>query len=245
MFEHKKIDSKNRRTYETKKLIKIIYKDYYKTIKKFLYREYRYSILELGSGGGNIKEIIKKCITSDQFKKKRIDRIENIYKINFQKNSLSNVILIDVFHHLKFPALALEQIHRVLIKKGRIIMIEPAMGLIPRIIYKLFHYEPNGFEINIDWQKKPLLTPNAKSYFAAQSLPWRAFVLKELNLNNKFSVKIIKPFSDFSFLLSGGYTFRSFYPKVIYPIIKYIDKILTKVSILLFSARMLIILEKK
>ena len=34
MFEHKKIDSKNRRTYETKKLIKIIYKDYYKTIKK-------------------------------------------------------------------------------------------------------------------------------------------------------------------------------------------------------------------
>jgi SAM-dependent methyltransferase len=201
--------------------------------------------LELGSGGGNIKKIIPKCITSDQFKKKNIDRVENIYKINLKKNSISNIILIDVFHHLKFPALALEQIYRVLIKKGRIIMIEPAMGLIPRIIYKLFHYEPNGFEINIGWQKKPLLAPNAKSYFAVQSLPWRAFVLKELNLKNKFRVKIIKPFSDFSFLLSGGYTFRSFYPKIIYPVIKYIDKILTKVSILLFSARMLIILEKK
>jgi SAM-dependent methyltransferase len=245
MLEHKKIDSKNRTIYKNKKLIKIIYQEYYKIIKKFLYVENQNLILELGSGGGNIKKIIPKCITSDQFKKKNIDRIENIYKINFKKNSISNIILIDVFHHLKFPALALEQIHRVLIKKGRVIMVEPAMGLIPRIIYKLFHYEPNGFEININWQKKPLLTPNPKSYFAAQSLPWRAFILKELNLKNKFSIKSNKPFSDFAFLLSGGYSFRSFYPKKIYPIIRYIDKILTKVSILLFSARMLVILEKK
>jgi SAM-dependent methyltransferase len=245
MLEHKKIDSKNRTIYKNKKLIKIIYQEYYKIIKKFLYVENQNLILELGSGGGNIKKIIPKCITSDQFKKKNIDRIENIYKINFKKNSISNIILIDVFHHLKFPALALEQMHRVLIKKGRVIMVEPAMGLIPRIIYKLFHYEPNGFEININWQKKPLLTPNPKSYFAAQSLPWRAFILKELNLKNKFSIKSNKPFSDFAFLLSGGYSFRSFYPKKIYPIIRYIDKILTKVSILLFSARMLVILEKK
>ena len=244
MFDHKKIDSKNRKVYQNKDLIKIIYNNYYKNIKKNICISNKKKILELGSGGGNIKKIISKCITSDQFKKENIDRIENIYKINFKKNSISNIILIDVFHHLQFPSLALKEIHRVLIKNGRIIMMEPAMGLIPRIIYKIFHYEPNEFNLKIDWNNIPKKIPSSNKYFAAQSMPWRAFFLKELNLRSKYKIKLIRPFSDFAFLLSGGYSYKAFYPKFLYPFIKLIDKILTCISITTFSARMLIVLEK-
>jgi len=87
MLNHKKIDSKNRKVYQNKDLIKIIYNNYYKKIKKNIYISNK-KILELGSGGGNIKKVIQKCITSDQFKNENIDRIENIYKINFKKNSI-------------------------------------------------------------------------------------------------------------------------------------------------------------
>lgn len=244
MLNHKKIDSKNRETYKKKTLIKLIYKDYYKNINQFIYKNKNQKILELGSGGGNIKRVIKNCITSDQFRNKNVDRIENIYKINFKNFSLSNVILIDVFHHLEFPSLALKEIHRVLIKNGRIIMIEPAMGLIPRIVYKIFHYEPNGFNFKINWNNIPKKIPCSKQYFAAQSMPWRAFFLKELNLKSKYKIKLIKPFSDFAFLLSGGYSYKALYPKFLYPFIKLIDKMLTCISIKIFSARMLIVLEK-
>ena len=243
MLNHKEIDFKNRKIYKKKELIKIIYNNYYINIKKYIYISNK-KILELGSGGGNIKKVIKKCITSDQFKKENIDRIENIYKINFKKNSISNIILIDVFHHLQFPSLALKEIHRVLIKNGRIIMMEPAMGLIPRIIYKIFHYEPNEFNLKIDWNNIPKKIPSSNKYFAAQSMPWRAFFLKELNLRSKYKIKLIRPFSDFAFLLSGGYSYKAFYPKFLYPFIKLIDKILTCISITTFSARMLIVLEK-
>ena len=243
MLNHKKIDFKNRKIYQNKDLIKIIYNNYYKKIKKNIYISNK-KILELGSGGGNIKKKIQKCITSDQFKNENIDRIENIYKINFKKNSISNIILIDVFHHLRFPSLALKEIHRVLIKDGRIIMIEPAMGLIPRIIYKIFHYEPNGFNLKIEWNNIPKKIPSSNQYFAAQSIPWRAFFLKELNLKSKYKIKFIKPFSDFAFLLSGGYSYKALYPKILYSFIKLIDKILTSISIRIFSARMLIVLEK-
>ena len=198
----------------------------------------------MGSGGGNIKKVIKECVTSDQFKNKNIDRIENIYKINFKKNSISNIILIDVFHHVQFPNLALKEIHRVLIKNGRIIMMEPAMGLIPRIIYKIFHYEPNGFNLKINWSNIPKKIPPSTQYFAAQSMPWRAFFLKELNLKSKYKIKSIRPFSDFAFLLSGGYSYKALYPKFLYSFIKLIDKMLTCISIKIFSARMLIVLEK-
>jgi SAM-dependent methyltransferase len=244
MLNHQKIDSQNRKTYQNKNLIKLLYSDYYKNIKKNIYKNNRYTILELGSGAGNIKKVITKCITSDQFKNKNIDRIENIYKINFRNNSISNIILIDVFHHLRFPGLALKEINRVLIKNGRIIMIEPAMGLFPRIIYKIFHYEPNGFNLKLNWNKIPKKTPNSNQYFAAQAMPWRAFFLKELDLKSKYKIKLIKPFSDFAFLLSGGYSYKAFYPKFLYPFIKLIDKILTSISIKIFSARMLIVLEK-
>ena len=244
MLDHKKIDYKNRKIYQNKDLIKIIYNNYYKNIKKNIYLSDKKKILELGSGGGNIKKVIKECITSDQFKNKNIDRIENIYKINFKKNSISNIILIDVFHHLQFPSLALKEIHRVLIKNGRIIMVEPAMGFIPRIVYKIFHYEPNGFNLRIKWNDIPKKIPLSNQYFAAQSMPWRAFFLKELNLKSKYSIKLIKPFSDFAFLLSGGYSYKALYPKILYSLIKLIDKILTSISIRIFSARMLIVLEK-
>ena len=244
MLDHKKIDYKNRKIYQNKDLIKIIYNNYYKNIKKNIYLSDKKKILELGSGGGNIKKVIKECITSDQFKNKNIDRIENIYKINFKKDSISNIILIDVFHHLQFPSLALKEIHRVLIKNGRIIMVEPAMGFIPRIVYKIFHYEPNGFNLRIKWNDIPKKIPLSNQYFAAQSMPWRSFFLKELNLKSKYSIKLIKPFSDFAFLLSGGYSYKALYPKILYSLIKLIDKILTSISIRIFSARMLIVLEK-
>ena len=244
MLDHKEIDYKNRKIYQNKDLIKIIYNNYYKNIKKNIYLSDKKKILELGSGGGNIKKVIKECITSDQFRNKNIDRIENIYKINFKKNSISNIILIDVFHHLQFPSLALKEIHKVLIKNGRIIMIEPAMGLIPRIVYKIFHYEPNGFNLRIKWNNIPKKIPLSNQYFAAQSIPWRAFFLKELNLKSKYTIKSIKPFSDFAFLLSGGYSYKALYPKILYSLIKLIDKILTSISIRIFSARMLIVLEK-
>jgi ubiquinone/menaquinone biosynthesis C-methylase UbiE len=247
MLNHKKIYFKNRKIYQNKDLIKIIYNNYYKTIKKNIYISNKNKILEIGSGGGNIKKVIKECITSDQFKNENndnIDRIENIYKINFKKNSISNIILIDVFHHLQFPSLALQEIHRVLIKNGRIIMMEPAMGFIPRIVYKIFHYEPNGFNLKINWNDTPKRIPSLNQYFAAQSLPWRAFFLRELNLKSKYKIKLVKPFSDFAFLLSGGYSYNAFYPKFLYSFIKLIDKILSNISIKIFSARMLIVLEK-
>jgi SAM-dependent methyltransferase len=151
-LDHQLIDKKNKITYKKKILLKIIYKDYYKLIKKNLLQNKKFKILELGSGGGNIKKIIPECITSDQFKSDEIDKKINIYNIDLRKNSTNNVIMIDVFHHLEFPSLALQEIKKILIRNGRLIMIEPAMGLIPRIIYKLFHYEPNGSNYKINWK---------------------------------------------------------------------------------------------
>ena len=244
MVNHKNLDEKNRKAYKEKSLLRLIYKDYYKQIHNQIRTDTLYPSLEIGSGGGNIKEIIPECITTDQFIDNKIDQIENIYNLSFESNSISNIILLDVFHHLEFPRLAINEMYRVLASKGRIIMIEPAMGLIPKIIFKLFHDEPLGLNLKIKWDDTPKKIPDLDEYFAAQSIPWRAFVKKEFKIEDNFKMKLVEPFSDFAYLASGGYSYPSFYPKMIYPLVKSIDRLLSVLSKKIFSARMLIVLEK-
>ena len=157
----------------------------------------------------------------------------------------SNIIMVDIFHHLEFPMLALKNLHNVLCKNGRVILIEPAMGFFPRIIYKIFHHEPNGFNLKINCSESITHLPDKNDYFAAQALTWRVFVKDEVDYGKYFYLKKIDYFSDFSYLGSGGFSFKAFYPEKLYFLIKKIDKILNLISRKLFAARMLIVLEKK
>ena len=179
---HFSLYSKNEKIWIEKKILRSIYKTYYLKIKKNIVKG---KSLEVGSGFGEIKKYIDNCITSDQFSGTNIDQVENVYEMTFNDNTFDNIIMIDVFHHLKYPGSALNELTRVLKKKGRIIMIEPAMGLIPRIIYSLFHHEPNGFNFEIQLFRKSNSILDSNEYFAAQSLPWRFFVLKQFKIIEK------------------------------------------------------------
>jgi 16S rRNA A1518/A1519 N6-dimethyltransferase RsmA/KsgA/DIM1 with predicted DNA glycosylase/AP lyase activity len=77
-------------------LLKLIYKDYYRKISEHIHLDQNYKILEIGSGPGNVKEIINNCITIDQFINTNIDQIESIYNLSFNDNSISNIIMLDV-----------------------------------------------------------------------------------------------------------------------------------------------------
>tara|TARA_Y100000768_G_scaffold25876_1_gene17462 strand:- start:169 stop:906 length:738 start_codon:yes stop_codon:yes gene_type:complete len=244
MNKHEEFDIKNRKVFREKKLLQLVYGNYFNLVKQNLNNDSKNPILEIGSSGF-IKDHIPNCITSNLVKNDpMIDRVANVFDLKID-NFFSNIIMIDIFHHLQFPKLALKNIHKILNKGGRVILIEPAMGLIPRIIYKLFHHEPNGFDFKINWNDEPTQLPDNLKYFAAQALSWRAFVKGELKYNDLFELKKVNYFSDFAYLGSGGFSFNSMYPEKFYPYLKKIDVILTKFSKKIFASRMLIVLEKK
>jgi len=244
-YNHVKLDFQNNNILNNKKILLLHYENFYTLIKNNL-SSINGKILEIGSNDSGIKKIIKNCITSNYYLNNKIDTKLNVYKLKIKNNSISNVIMIDVFHHLRYPRFALNQINKKLKKNGKIIMIEPAMGLIPRIIYHFFHREPNGLNFNIKWNKIPKNNFFLKNnYFAVQSLSWRAFYRKELKLPNNLTIDKVKPFSDFAWIASGGYSFPSFYPAFFYKFFTKIDAVLTILSEELFSAKMLIVLKKK
>jgi len=234
---------KNRNNWLNKPLLEKIYQRFYEAI---LARLQPGVTLELGSGIGQIKNFIPDCITSDLSPNPGIDRVESAYALSFKDNSLENIILFDVWHHLEYPGAALRECYRVLAPSGRVLIFEPAMGLIPRLAYGLFHHEPLGFGETINWDPPETLNLSTVPYFAAQSRAWRIFRRGE-GASHLAGWRMIEcsSWSDLAYLGSGGFSKPSLYPAFLLPLIEWIDRLLTRINSSIFSARMLVVLEKK
>src|SRR5271157_5714765 len=111
---------RNRLAWQRKPLLKQLYGEFYGLIQQNA-SHVPGSIVELGSGIGAIKEFIPSCITTDIFPNPWIERLENAYTLSFKKGTISNLVLLDVFHHLQYPGTALNEFRRVLATGGRIL----------------------------------------------------------------------------------------------------------------------------
>lgn len=232
-----------RAAWRAKPLLRTIYARFYATLGARLNPG---TTLELGSGIGQIREFLPECTTSDVFPSTGIDQVESAYALSCADRSLHNLILLDVWHHLQFPGAALREFHRVLARGGRVVMLEPAMGLFPRVVYRLFHHEPLGFRQQIQWEPAVAEDLRHLTYFAAQSRAWRVFVRGEGSGHlHGWRVAECAAWSDLAYLASGGFSRHALYPSFWLPQIEALDRMLTRLSAGLFAARLLIVLEKQ
>lgn len=222
----------------------MVYADFYHLIAQNLSGLSDSKVVELGSGLGNIQEVIPDCIRTDLFPYPWIDQIENAYQLSYEDESVSDIILTDVFHHLKYPGTALNELYRVLRKGGRVIMLEPCMSLLGGVIYGVFHTEPIAVTKRIEWFAPIGWSPNQIDYYAAQGNATRVFVngKYKTQLKNWEKVEPIR-LSAIAYAASGGYSVSQLYPTGMLPKFKKLEKILDYFPAL-FATRLLVILEK-
>lgn len=202
-------------------------------------------IVELGSGIGAAKEFIPACITTDIFPNPWLDQQENAYALTFADSSLSNLILLDVFHHLTYPGTALDEFHRVLRPGGRIIILEPAMSLLGKLIYGLFHHEPLGLEKPISWFAPDGFDPKETGYYAAQANATKVFLGDQFKgALSAWDMPIIESFPDIAYVASGGFSKPQFYPSFLLPAIRAFEMALAPWPNI-FATRLLVVLQKK
>jgi SAM-dependent methyltransferase len=197
--------------------------------------------VELGSGIGAVKEFLPECVTTDIFPNPWLDRVENAYHLSFAGASASNLILFDVFHHLRWPGTALKEFARVVRQRGRLILIEPGFGLLGRFVYNNFHHEPLGFGKAITWDRP---ADAVEGYYAAQANAWRLFKLGEVagRLSDWKTISV-RPLAAMSYVASGGFSRPSLYPSFLFPIVRSFDRMLEPVPSL-FATRLLVVLER-
>jgi SAM-dependent methyltransferase len=146
-------------------------------------------------------------------------------------------VLFDVFHHLERPKAFFKEAERVLTKDGRVIIFEPYMSVISRVIYGLFHHEPIAWNASIHLGND---APPEERYYAAQGNATRLFFPRGNHewLSN-WTVFYQEPVVSFSYLFSGGYSKPALYPESLLPFMQTIDRILTHWPSV-FAARCLI-----
>ena len=233
----------NRRHWERKPALREVYSEFYKLIAHRLKNLPPGPVLECGSGIGNIKSVLPDAITSDLFPNPWLDRQENIYSLSYKDNSLSAIVLFDVFHHLEFPGTALLELQRVLVPGGRLIIFEPAMGLLGRIVLGLFHHEPLALKSSIQWSAPQDFDPRQHQYYAAQGNAWRIFIKDECPNLGQFAVVEINTKPALPWLLTGGFRGNQLGPGWVLFVAECVERALA-LAPRLFASRMLVVLEK-
>jgi len=234
---------KNREHWRRKPLLQRVYGQFYREIARRIDYTIPGLIVELGSGMGNIKEHVPACITTDVFANPWLDRVENAYDLSFGEGTVSHLILFDVWHHLEFPGTALREFSRVLAGRGRLIIFDPAMGLLGRLIFGCFHHEPLGLSDQIRWEVATDLSRRQPGYYAAQGNASRVFGSDSFrNQLGAWRIAEIAYYSGLAYLGTGGFRGPQVYPAKVLPILNWIDSILSRFRSL--ACRMLVVLEK-
>ena len=183
--------------------------------------------LEIGSGGGFLKEVFPEVITSDILALPNVDMVFSAEVMPFKENELASIVMLNVFHHIPKPYLFLQEAQRTLVKGGKIIMTEPANSALGRFIYKRFHHEP--FEENGPREIKagnPLSNSN-------QALP-HIYFERDLELFTKefplLKINSIKYHSPFSYIISGGVSRSAMLPYFMYNFVKVMEWLFSPLS---------------
>ena len=201
----------------------ILYKEWYEFILNQLSDSDGIN-LELGCGASFINEIIKNVKKSDVFFNANTDLKIDAMEVGLKfENKISNLILVNVFHHISNPELFLRSAEKSLLKGGRIIMVEPSNNIWSRLVYKLVGHERFDTE-QITWKfesNDPLIDSN-------QALSWIIFkrdYKKFKKLFPEFSILKRKSIMPFSYLMSGGHTYNTKVGKIFIKIIRKIERI--------------------
>ncbi len=243
--QHNREIHENRRHWDRKPGLRRVYHGFYKEIAARLCDLDPATMLECGSGMGSVKDVLPEVITSDLFPNPWLDRTENVYSLTFPDKSLAAVILFDVFHHLQYPGAALTEIARVLKSEGRLIIFEPAAGLLGRLALGLFHHEPLGLKEPISWLPAASVSLENTGYYAAQGNAWRIFGSQHSKWDlSAWRVVEVAYFPAMEWLLTGGFRGPDFCRQPFLFFVRLADRIL-RFFPRFFASRMLVVLEKR
>ncbi len=215
---------------QKKPFLKRLYTDFYKQFAELVPNPHGKVLVELGSGGGFIKEIISNVITSEVLELPNVDKVFSAIEMPFEKASIDAFFMIDVLHHINEPRIFFTEALRCLIKGGKIVMIEPANTLWSRFIYKHFHHEP--FNVRAKWE----LEKTGRLSHSNGAMPWIILTRDREIFENEFpSLKIVEVHNHtpFRYLFSGGLTLRQLLPSCAYAPVKAIEYMLSPLNNLL------------
>lgn len=172
-------------------------------------------VLELGSGGGFLKEILPGLVTSDVFRIPDLSLVLDGTALPFRPASLRGIAMTEVLHHIPDAGAFLREAARCLQPGGVVVMIEPWVTPWSRFVWGPLHHEPFLPDTQ-SWsfpKSGPLSGANG-------ALPWIVFERDREIFRERFpefEIRSIRVNLPLRYLLSGGVSMRSLMPGWSFP----------------------------
>jgi SAM-dependent methyltransferase len=198
-----------RQTILEKPFLKAFYQECYRAFLVHVSSLPSGKILEIGSGGGFLKELSPGIITSDILHLHHCDMQLSAERLPFRESSLSAIFMLNVLHHVSDCPCFFRDAERCLKPGGHLFMIEPASTVFSRLVYRWIHHE--RWEESSHWIF-PSIGPLSDANIA---LPWIVFSRDRAKFEREYpslQVVDISLVSPINYLVSGGFSFPSILP---------------------------------
>lgn len=189
--------------WERKPVLRAVYTDFYDRLAP----ECRPgTTIEIGGGIGNLKQRLGEVIATDIQFAPWLDCVADAQRLPFAANAAANIVMVDVLHHLEFPAVFFREAARVLRPGGRVLMVEPAITLGSTLFYRLFHHEP--VRTSADALADGTPDPDRDPYDSNQAIPTILATRDRARFHARFpELRIMQTewFALAAYPLSGGF----------------------------------------
>lgn len=175
------------------------------------------AVLELGSGGGFLKDVLPEVITSDVLPVPTVERVVDARSLPFPDASLRAIVGTNVLHHIPQIEKFFAESSRALVPGGRLIFVEPWPTPLSSRIYRHFHHEP--FDPSAGWE----IPPGGPLTAANGALPWILFERDRVAFHERFpalEVRRLRRLMPFSYLACGGIGWALPLPKAMFSLIR-------------------------
>ena len=230
-----------RAVWEKKPILRTLYNDIFERIAAHCTAG---TTLEIGGGIGNLKDQITDLVSSDIQYAPWLDLVADAQKLPFAEGAISNIVMLDVLHHVEYPALLFREASRVLRNGGRIVMVEPGISFGSRPFY-LLHHEPVRMDVDPLIEGSPDL--HRDPYDSNQAIPTLLVTKYRDAFHRQFPTLKIRETHWFSFLAypaSGGFKRWSLMTEPMARIVLKLEKYFERALGRYFGFRMLIVIEK-
>lgn len=211
------------RIIRSKEFLRNLYADLYRHMREAADYNGKGLFVEIGSGGGFIKEIMPNIVTSEIVPHRNVDMVFAAESMPFEVGNVCGIFMLNCFHHFSDPAAVLAEFERVLNVGGFIVMIEPSNTSVARFVYRHLHHE--DFDPSAGWST----STSGRLSTANGALPWIVFVRDHELFGQRFpSLKLesVIHHTAISYLVSGGMTWRQMAPSRSYPFVRAVERLL-------------------